>query len=100
MRWLVTGGAGFLGIAVALLAKNHPLRIPLAAGLFAVLSYGKVGAAGDVPKDIVEVLQALLILSVVCGDRLIARALRAWEKRRAAAGDGRGTADPAGAPAV
>src|SRR5204862_7659731 len=35
-----TGGAGFLGIAVALVARNHPLGVVLAALLFATLSQG------------------------------------------------------------
>jgi general nucleoside transport system permease protein len=60
-------GWGFLGIAVALLGRNHPLGIFFAAIFFAVLKRGDifVDAFTDyVSKDLVEVLQAIVILFV------------------------------------
>ncbi len=58
---------GFTGIAVALLGRNHPVGVVLAALLFAVLQRGGIFAdafSEHVTKDIVQVLQALVILFV------------------------------------
>ncbi len=60
-------GWGFLGIAVALLGRNHPLGIFMAAMFFAVLKRGGIfvdGFTEHVSKDLVEVLQAIVILFV------------------------------------
>jgi ABC-type uncharacterized transport system permease subunit len=58
------GGAGFLGIAVALVGRNHPLGVVIAALFFATLSQGGLAINAMVPKQIVEVLQGLVILAV------------------------------------
>jgi general nucleoside transport system permease protein len=58
---------GFTGIAVALLGRNHPGGVVLAALLFAVLQRGGVPVDAFtrlVSKDIVQILQALVILFV------------------------------------
>jgi simple sugar transport system permease protein len=58
---------GFTGIAVALLGRNHPLGVIVAALLFAVLQRGGVPVDAFtqlVSKDIVLILQALVILFV------------------------------------
>src|SRR5215216_8000154 len=58
---------GFTGIAVALLGRNHPVGVILAALLFAVLQRGGVPVDAFtqlVSKDIVLILQALVILFV------------------------------------
>src|SRR5436190_16654788 len=60
-------GWGYLGIAVALLGRNHPLGIFLAAIFFAVLKRGEIFVDIEtkyVSKDLVEVLQAIIILFV------------------------------------
>src|SRR5436190_5571689 len=60
-------GWGFLGIAVALLGRNHPLGILIAAIFFAVLKRGEIFVDIEtkyVSKDLVEVLQAIIILFV------------------------------------
>ena len=57
-------GAGFLGIAVALVGRNHPSGIVLAALLFATLSQGGLAVNALVPKQMVDVLQAVVILAV------------------------------------
>jgi simple sugar transport system permease protein len=59
------GGMGFMGIAVALLGRNHPVGIVLAALLFSTLSQGGLVINAMVPKEIVNILQAVIILSVV-----------------------------------
>jgi len=63
-----TGGAGFVGIAVALMGRNHPLGIVVAAILFGALSQGGSELSFEMPKltrDMVVVIQGLIIL--VCG---------------------------------
>ena len=57
-------GAGFLGIAVALVGRSHPVGICLAALLFATLSQGGLAVNALVPKQMVDVLQAVVILAV------------------------------------
>lgn len=61
-------GAGFVGIAVALMGRNHPLGIVLAALLFGVLYQGGSQLSFDLPhisRDLVVVIQGLVILA--CG---------------------------------
>jgi simple sugar transport system permease protein len=58
------GGAGFLGIAVALVGRNNPFGVLLAALLFATLSQGGLAIHALVPKQMVEVLQAVVIIAV------------------------------------
>jgi len=57
-------GMGFMGIAVALLGRNHPLGVVAAALLFGTLSQGGLAINELVPKELVDVLQAVIILSV------------------------------------
>jgi general nucleoside transport system permease protein len=57
-------GSGFLGIAVALVGRNHPLGVPLAALLFATISQGGLAVNAIVPKQMVEVLTAVVIIAV------------------------------------
>lgn len=60
----IARGAGFMGIAVALLGRNHPIGIIAAALLFGTLSQGGLAVNSLVPKELVEVLQAVIILAV------------------------------------
>ena len=63
-----TGGAGYVGIAVALMGRNHPVGIVLAAVLFGALYQGGSELSFDMPtltRDMVVVIQGLIIL--VCG---------------------------------
>jgi simple sugar transport system permease protein len=60
-----TGGAGFTGIAVALMGRNHPVGVLLAALLFGALAQGGAELAfdmPDLPRDTVLVVQGLVIL--------------------------------------
>lgn len=60
---------GFLGIAVALLGRNHPLGILIAAFFFGVLLRGQIFVDAFTPKvskDLGWVLQAIIILFVAC----------------------------------
>jgi ABC-type uncharacterized transport system permease subunit len=61
----MTGGIGFTGIAVALLAGVHPLWILLSALFFGVLEYGGLTVNAYIPKDIFMIIEALTILLVI-----------------------------------
>jgi simple sugar transport system permease protein len=61
----MSGGIGFTGIAVALLAGAHPLWILLSALFFGVLEYGGLTVNAYIPKDIFMIIEALTILLVI-----------------------------------
>ncbi len=69
-------GMGFLGIAVALVGRNNPLGVFLAALLFATLSQGGLAVNAVVPKQMVEVLQAVVIIAVATSVPEVRRLLR------------------------
>jgi simple sugar transport system permease protein len=71
------GGAGFLGIAVALVGRNHPVGIVLAAVLFATLSQGGLAVNALVPKQLTDILTAVVILAVATAVPEVRRQLRA-----------------------
>ncbi|MEK7823741.1 MAG: ABC transporter permease [Candidatus Eisenbacteria bacterium] len=71
-----SAGAGFLGIAVALLGRNHPAGVVLAALFFGALSYGGLAINQRVPKELVDVLQAIVILLAICVQQVVERAAR------------------------
>ncbi|WP_105383749.1 ABC transporter permease [Neorhizobium alkalisoli] len=59
------GGAGFVGIAVSLMGRNHPVGIILAALLFGILYQGGAELSFDMPsitRDMIVVIQGLVIL--------------------------------------
>ena len=58
-------GAGFTGIAVSLIGRNHPLGIVLASLLFGALYQGGAELAFELPgfsRDMVATLQGLIVL--------------------------------------
>jgi len=60
-----TGGYGFTGIAVALMGRNHPAGVLLAALLFGALTQGGAELAfemPEVPSEVVVLIQGLVIL--------------------------------------
>jgi ABC-type uncharacterized transport system permease subunit len=71
------GGAGFLGIAVALVGRNHPFGILLAALLFATLSQGGLAVNALVPKQLTDILTAVVILAVATAVPEVQRQIRA-----------------------
>jgi len=75
------GGAGFLGIAVALVGGTHPLGVMLAALLFATISQGGLAVNAMVPKQFVEVLQAVVIIAVAVSVPEVRRLLRTQRRR-------------------
>jgi simple sugar transport system permease protein len=59
------GGAGFVGIAVALMGRNHPVGIIPAAMLFGMLYQGGAEISFEMPnisRDMIVIIQGLVIL--------------------------------------
>lgn len=57
-------GTGFLGIAVALLGRSHPVGIGLAALVLGFLSSGGLAVADRVPKELTEMLLGIVVLAI------------------------------------
>lgn len=68
-------GAGFIGIAVALMGRNHPLGVVLAALLFGALTQGGQILSQDqqasIPVELVIVIQALVIMFTGALDEMV-----------------------------
>ena len=66
-------GAGFIGIAVALMGRSHPIGVFLAAILFGFLYQGGAELAlwTSIPRDLIIVIQALVILFTGALDNLV-----------------------------
>jgi general nucleoside transport system permease protein len=62
-------GAGFTGIAVALLGRGSPLGIVLAAILFGTLQQAGLAINAHVPKEAMDVLTAVAIVLVAIANR-------------------------------
>lgn len=66
-------GAGFIGIAVALMGRNHPLGILLSALLFGFLYQGggELALFSNIPRELIVVIQALVILFTGALDNMV-----------------------------
>jgi simple sugar transport system permease protein len=78
------GGAGFVGIAVALMGRNHPVGIVAAAVLFGALYQGGAQLSFDMPhvnRDMIAVIQGLVIL--ICGafEQVLRKPLVRWWRK-------------------
>lgn len=70
---------GFIGIAVALLARNHPLAIIPSALLFGALQKGASDLDLEterINRDFAKVIQAVIVLSVIAASSLSARRIQ------------------------
>jgi len=81
-QWTTLPGYGWDGVIIAILARNKPQFVPLAA-LF--LAYLRVGAnvmarVSDVPSEIITVIQAIMIMLVTATALLGRMKQRAVEK--------------------
>ena len=83
-------GAGFAGIAVSLIGRNHPVGIVLAALLFGALYQGGAELAFEIPgfsRDMVFMLQGLIVLfagaMAQVSSAWLGRAWARWQRRRA-----------------
>jgi simple sugar transport system permease protein len=74
-----TAGAGFMGIAVALIGRDHPAGVLVAALFFGMLAYGGLVVNQRVPADLVNVLRALVILFGISAYALVGRWARSRE---------------------
>ncbi|ALT77485.1 ABC transporter permease [Paucibacter sp. KCTC 42545] len=81
-------GAGFTGIAVALMGRNHPVGIVLASLLFGMLYQGGVELSFEIPgfsRDMVVTAQGLIVLfagaMATVSVPLFGRVLAAFEKK-------------------
>jgi general nucleoside transport system permease protein len=78
-------GAGFVGIAVALMGRSHPFGIVLAAILFGMLYQGGVELSFDMPeitRDMIVVIQGLVILFAGALEHMFRPAITAFFARR------------------
>jgi general nucleoside transport system permease protein len=68
-----TEGAGFIGIAVALMGRSHPFGVFLAAILFGFLYQGGAELAlwTAIPRELIVVIQALVILFTGALDNMV-----------------------------
>jgi ABC-type uncharacterized transport system permease subunit len=94
-----TSGLGFLGIAVALLGRNRPGGIAVAALLFAFLDRAQVPLQIEqFPSSVVTIIQGTIVLAVVVANevarRLTRRAAESGSARVPAVVAGDGGADP------
>jgi ABC-type uncharacterized transport system permease subunit len=82
-------GLGFTGIAVAFLGQNNPFGIIAAAIMWAVLSRGQdaILIETTVPVEIIIILQAILILTVVIAFQVAKRRIARRRLRLAAVQD-------------
>ena len=66
-------GAGFIGIAVALMGRNHPFGVVLAALLFGFLYQGggELALWTKIPRELIVVIQALVILFTGALDNMV-----------------------------
>jgi len=89
-------GAGFVGIAVALMGRSHPVGIIPAAVLFGMLYQGGAEISFEMPnisRDMITIIQGLVILFAGALEHMFRPTLIAFFATI------RGTRDPAEAPA-
>lgn len=82
----VQAGLGFAGMSVALLGRNHPVGMAVAAllwGYLNQLSNGLQISAG-VSDKLVLIIQGIIVLSVVIAYEVVRRAGLRMEQRRVA----------------
>ncbi len=78
---------GFAGIAVALLGRNHAVGVAIAAFVFGWLdrASGVLEVRGDAPREIVAIMQGVIILAAVIAYAVVERKRRSEEASAAAA---------------
>ena len=80
-----TAGLGFLGIAVALLGRNTPGGIAIAALLFAFLDRAALPLQfADIPSSVVTIIQGTIVLAVVVANEIARRLARRAAERSGA----------------
>lgn len=80
-----TSGMGFLGIAVALMGRNHPGGVVAAALLFGALVQGATDLQLDFPRvspELILVIQGLVVFFAAALDRLVRDPVQNWWLKR------------------
>ncbi len=72
----LAAGAGFTGIAVALLGRGHPVGLALAALLLGTLEQGGLAINAYVPMDVTTVIDGVVVVAVAVSDAGARRRLR------------------------
>lgn len=76
---------GFTGIAVALLGRNHPAGIAVGALLFGFMDRSaQILDLRGIPKEIVVIMQGVIVISVVVAYELVRRFRQQQEERAVA----------------
>jgi len=76
-------GIGFTGIAIALLGRNHPIGIALAALLWSFLDRSaQILDLEGIPREIVTIMQGVSVLAVVVAYEVVNRIRRRSEQRQ------------------
>ena len=70
-----SSGVGYLGIAVAVLAQSRPLWLLVSALFFGLLAQGGLAVAALVPRELIDVLSAVVILVVATAVPEVSRLL-------------------------
>lgn len=85
-RYGVMEGMGFDGIGVAFIGRNSPFGVVLAALLFGILDQGglAIDVSTRVPREIVLVLKATILIFVVLSTEITNRMVRRLQKREEA----------------
>ena len=85
-RYDVFAGLGFNGIGVALIGKNNPVGVVLGAILFGILEYGGFSASvlsgNKVPREIIMILKAIILMFVVVSSELTKRLMDVIQKKK------------------
>ena len=75
-------GLGFTGITVALLGRNHPIGIAIGALLLAFLDRSaQILDLNDIAKEIVVIMEGVIVLSVVIAYELVQRVIERQQRR-------------------
>ena len=78
-------GLGFTGLAVAILGRNHPLGVAAGAFVWAFLERSaQILDLAGVSREVVTILQAVIVLSIVTAFELVRR-IRVRQERRSVA---------------
>jgi simple sugar transport system permease protein len=85
-RYGVMEGLGFDGIGVAFIGRNSPFGVVVAALLFGILDQGglAIDVSTHVPREIVLVLKATILIFVVLSAEITNRLVRRLQKREEA----------------
>jgi ABC-type uncharacterized transport system permease subunit len=85
-RYDIFSGLGFNGMGVSLIGKNTPLGVVLGSILFGILEYGGFSASvltgNKVPREIIMILKAIILIFVVVSGEITKRLITAIQKKK------------------